>query len=68
MMQYWPLMLKSAGTTLWLSWLAMLLGALGGTALALLRQIRFAPLRWVVIGYMEFFRSIPSLIVLFFAF
>ena len=68
MIQYWPLMLKAAGTTLWLSWLAMLLGAIGGTALALLRQIRFAPLRWAVIGYMEFFRSIPILIVLFFAF
>ena len=30
---------KAAGITLWLSWLAMLLGAVGGTLLALLRTI-----------------------------
>ena len=65
---YLPLLLKAAGTTLWLSWLAMLVGALGGTALALLRLSRFAPLRWAAILYMEFFRSIPILIVMFFAY
>jgi polar amino acid transport system permease protein len=34
---YGPLLLRAAGTTLWLSWLAMLLGAVGGTFVALLR-------------------------------
>lgn len=68
MIAYLPLMLKAAGTTLWLSWLAMLLGAVGGTALALLRLVRFAPLRWLAVVYMEFFRSIPILIVMFFAY
>ena len=65
---YLPLMLKAAGVTVWLSWLAMLLGAAGGTALALLRLSGFAPLRWVCVMYMEFFRSIPILIVMFFAY
>lgn len=65
---YLPLMLKAAGVTLWLSWLAMLLGALGGVALALLRLSGFAPLRWACLIYMEFFRSIPILIVMFFAY
>jgi His/Glu/Gln/Arg/opine family amino acid ABC transporter permease subunit len=65
---YLPLLLRAAGTTLWLSWLAMIVGALGGTLLALLRLVRFAPLRWVAIAYMEFFRSVPILIVMFFAY
>jgi polar amino acid transport system permease protein len=65
---YLPLMLKAAGTTVWLSWLAMLVGAAGGTALALLRLSGFAPLRWACVAFMEFFRSIPILIVMFFAY
>ena len=65
---YFPLMLKAAGTTLWLSWLAMLAGAMGGVLLALVRLSRVAPLRWLAVVYMEFFRSIPILIVMFFAY
>jgi len=68
MIAYLPLMLKACATTLWLSWLAMLLGAFGGAALALLRLSRFAAIRWIAILYMEFFRSIPILIVMFFAY
>ena len=68
MIAYLPLMLKACATTLWLSWLAMLLGAVGGAALALLRLSRFAAIRWIAILYMEFFRSIPILIVMFFAY
>ena len=65
---YFPLRLKAAGTTLWLSWLAMLAGAMGGVLLALVRLSRVAPLRWLAVVYMEFFRSIPILIVMFFAY
>jgi His/Glu/Gln/Arg/opine family amino acid ABC transporter permease subunit len=65
---YAPLILKAAGTTLWLSWLAMLLGAVGGTAVAALRMSRFLPLRVLALVYTEFWRSVPILIVLFFAY
>lgn len=65
---YGPLLLRAAGTTLWLSWLAMLLGAAGGTAMALLRTSRFGALRLLALVYTEFWRSIPILIVLFFCY
>ncbi len=65
---YVPLLLKAAGTTLWLSWLAMLLGAVGGTAIATLRMSRFWLLRAAALVYTEFWRSVPILIVLFFAY
>ncbi len=68
MIAYLPLMLRAAGTTLWLSWLAMLIGAFGGTLLALVHMQRIAPFRWLAIAYMEFFRSVPILIVMFFAY
>ncbi len=68
LVDYIPLMLKAAGITLWLSWLAILLGAFGGLLLALLRMSRFAVGRWLAIGYIEFFRSVPILIILFFTY
>jgi His/Glu/Gln/Arg/opine family amino acid ABC transporter permease subunit len=63
-----PLFLKAAGITLWLSWLALLLGAVGGTLVALARTSRLLPLRLLALLYTEFFRSIPILIVMFFAY
>ena len=65
---YAPLILKAAGTTLWLSWLGMLLGAFGGTGVALLRLSRFRLLRLVALLYTEFWRSVPILIVMFFCY
>ena len=41
---YGPLLLKAAGTTIWLSWLALLIGAIGGTLVALARTSRFLAL------------------------
>jgi polar amino acid transport system permease protein len=63
-----PLFFKAAGITIWLSWLALLIGGLGGTIIALMRTSRFLPLRLVALLYTEVFRSIPILIVLFFAY
>ncbi len=63
---YWPLLLRAAGITLWLSWLAMLLGAVGGTALALLRLSPLRGLRLLALLYTELWRSVPILIVMFF--
>jgi His/Glu/Gln/Arg/opine family amino acid ABC transporter permease subunit len=63
-----PLLFRALLTTIWLSWLALLLAALGGVALALLRTSRFAPLRLAALLFVEFFRSIPILIVMFFCY
>ena len=68
LLQYLPLLFKAAGTTIWLSWLAMLVGAVGGTFVALLRRSRLAPLRIIALVYTEFWRSVPILIVMFFCF
>jgi polar amino acid transport system permease protein len=63
-----PLFIKATGTTIWLSWLALIIGALGGAAVALLRTSRLRGLRIVALIYTEAFRSVPILIVLFFAY
>ncbi len=68
LLAYLPLMLKAAGTSVWLSWLAMLLGVVGGSVIGLMRRSRFGPLRVVALVYTEFWRSVPILIVMFFCF
>lgn len=68
LLQYAPLLLRAAGTTLWLSWLAMVLGVVGGVALALMRTSPWRALRLPALLYTEFFRSIPILIVMFFCY
>jgi His/Glu/Gln/Arg/opine family amino acid ABC transporter permease subunit len=65
---YAPLILRAAGITLWLSWLGMLVGAIGGTAIALLRLSRWRVLRLLALVYTEFWRSVPILIVMFFCY
>jgi polar amino acid transport system permease protein len=66
--QYSGLLLRAAGTTLWISWLALLLAALGGAVVAVLRTARWMPLRVLALLYTELFRSIPILILMFFAY
>jgi His/Glu/Gln/Arg/opine family amino acid ABC transporter permease subunit len=68
MIAYTPLIIHAVGVTLWLSWLGLLIGAVGGLVVALLRISRFRVLRLVALLYTEFFRSIPILIVMFFAY
>jgi His/Glu/Gln/Arg/opine family amino acid ABC transporter permease subunit len=68
LLPYLPLLLKAAGTTLWLSWLALIVGAVGGSLVALLRMSRFRALRLLALVYTELFRSIPILIVMFFCY
>jgi polar amino acid transport system permease protein len=65
---YAPILVRALGLTIWLSWLALLIGGFGGLALALMRTSRFRPLRLFAMLYTEFFRSIPILIVLFFCY
>ncbi len=68
MWPYLPLMLKAAGTSIWLSWLGLLLGVVVGSGVALLRRSRVRALRWTALVYTEFWRSVPILIVMFFCF
>jgi len=67
-LSYGPLLLRAAGTTLWLSWLAMLLGVAAGFGVALARVSPWRALRVLALAYTEFWRSIPILIVMFFAY
>lgn len=64
----WQLLLSGLGVTLGLSLVSILLSLLAGTLIGVLRVAPLGPLRVLATGYIEFFRNIPLLIVLFFAF
>ena len=68
LVSFLPLFLKAAALTVWLSWLALMIGAIAGGFVALARTSRWLPLRVLALLFVEFFRSIPILIVLFFAY
>jgi len=60
--------LRGAGITLMLTVVSMALGIVGGFLLALLKDSRIAPLRWMAHGYIWFFRGTPVLLQLIFTF
>ena len=63
--QVFPHLLNGLWTTIWLSALVIPLGAAAGLALALaLTQSRRRWLRWSLIGYIDFFRAFPPLVLL----
>lgn len=64
----WPLLVSSARMTVLLTILSLALGTIGGLGLALMRMSKFPILRYLAVGYVAFFRSIPLLFMLFFAF
>ena len=64
--QYAPLLLRAAGMTVFLTIASMALAMLLGLVVAVLRLYGPAPLRWIALSYVEFFRGIPLLLVLFF--
>jgi polar amino acid transport system permease protein len=68
LLAYASILLKALGLTVWLSWLALVLAAVGGVVLALMRTSRVLPLRLLALAVTEFFRSIPILIVMFFCY
>lgn len=57
-------LLKGLGTTLMLTAIAGGLGLSFGTLFAICSQSPFAPLRWLVIAYVEIFRNTPLLVQL----
>jgi aspartate/glutamate/glutamine transport system permease protein len=63
-----PLLLEGYRTTVIVSLLAMLLSLALGVLVAGLRTSGVAPLRWLAVGYVEFFRNTPLLIQLYFYF
>ena len=60
-----PHLLNGLWTTIWLSALVIPLGAAAGLLLALgVTQSRRRWLRWALIGYIDFFRAFPPLVLL----
>lgn len=63
---YFPLLLRGALVTIQITFLSMALAVALGLPLALMRLSRLGPLRMFATGYVEFFRGIPVLLLLFF--
>ena len=60
-----PYLLRGLWTTVWLSALVIPLGATAGLALALgLTQSGSRALRWSIVGFIDFFRAFPPLVLL----
>jgi len=60
-----PYLLRGLWTTVWLSALVIPLGAAAGLALALgLTQSASRAVRWGIVGYIDFFRAFPPLVLL----
>jgi polar amino acid transport system substrate-binding protein len=64
--QYAPLLLRAAGMTVVLTLASMALAVVLGMLVALLRLYGPGPLPRLALAYVEFFRGIPMLLVLFF--
>lgn len=63
---YFPVLLRGAALTVVLTIVSMTLAVLLGLPVALCRLYGPAPLRWLAILFVEFFRGIPVLILLYF--
>jgi polar amino acid transport system substrate-binding protein len=64
--RYFPLLLEGAGVTVLVTVLSMLLAIVLGLPIALARLYGPAPLRGLALLYVEFFRGIPVLLLLYF--
>lgn len=62
----WFFLLKGLGWTVLLSAIVIPVGALGGLVCALAQSVAPWPLRWLLIGYVDFFRAFPPLVLLLF--
>jgi His/Glu/Gln/Arg/opine family amino acid ABC transporter permease subunit len=67
-LQYGIVLLKAAATTIWISWLALVLAAVVGGVVGLARTSRWAIVRVAAIAYVELFRSVPILVLMFFCY
>ena len=62
---YMPRLMQGVAITAEVCVIAITLGMILGFVVALLRRIRFPPVRWLVVGYVEVLRGTPLLIQLF---
>jgi len=67
-LRFFDVLLRAAAITIWISWLALLLAAVVGSVVGLGRTARWRPIRIVAVAYAEIFRSIPTLVQLFFVY
>jgi His/Glu/Gln/Arg/opine family amino acid ABC transporter permease subunit len=63
--QYWGVLVRGLLTTLWLSWLALILGGLVGAVVGTARTSPWRALRVCALAYTEVFRSVPPLLLFF---
>jgi His/Glu/Gln/Arg/opine family amino acid ABC transporter permease subunit len=68
LLDFGGLLLRGLGVTLWISWLALLLAAAVGAVVGIGRASKSRVLRLMAHIYTEFFRSIPTLVQLFFVY
>lgn len=65
--QVFPYLLNGLWTTLWLSAIVIPLGAVAGLLLAIGQtQTQRRWVRWAIVGYIDFFRAFPPLVLLIF--
>lgn len=64
--QYAPLLLRASGMTVFLTVCSMAVAMLLGLVVSVSRLYGPTPLRWLALSYVEFFRGIPLLLLLFF--
>lgn len=64
----WRFLLTGLRATLQAAALAMVLAIVVGAVMALGRLARTAPLRWLAGAYVEFFRAVPLLLLIYFSF
>ena len=64
--RYAPLLLSAAGMTVFLTVASMALAMAIGLVVCLCRLYGVAPLRWLALAYVEFFRGTPLLLLLYF--
>jgi polar amino acid transport system substrate-binding protein len=62
--RYAPLLLRAAGMTVYLSTASMAVAMSMGLVVCVMRLYGFAPMRYLALGYVEFFRGIPLLLLL----
>ena len=62
------LLLEGALVTMLLTALTMLIAVPGGIVLALMRGSRFKPVAWFATGFVELFRNLPLLLLVYWAF
>src|SRR5207248_7110003 len=60
------LLARGAATTVFITVASMCLAIALGLLIALSRMYGPRPLRWIAVGYVEFFRGIPVLLLLYF--